>query len=175
MPGSTTRPVGTTSGRISREPTVTSTAVPTDRSAETVNTAGSEQPNPSIRIPARTGPAANPIGPEAPKMAIVVPSRAFGVTSRIPASITPVLPELEPDQQHRQRELPRLARQGDAGEDDRLHEGAADDHHLAAVLVGPGTPQRHERGSDHEDQGVEQADERQAVGRLHAHVEQVGR
>ena len=56
---------------------MTSSAVPTDRIAETAKTAGSDQPNPSIRIPARTGPTANPIGPDAPKIAIVVPRRAL--------------------------------------------------------------------------------------------------
>ncbi len=88
----TIRPVGTISGRTSREPTATSSAVPTDRSDEKAKTQGKDHPNPSIRMPPRAGPTANPIGPEAPNSAIVVPSRAFGVTSRIPASITPVLP-----------------------------------------------------------------------------------
>ncbi len=42
------------------------------------------------------GPTANPIGPDAPNTAIVVPSRCVGVTSRMPASITPVLPSWNP-------------------------------------------------------------------------------
>ena len=54
------------------------------------------QPNPSISRPASVGPAANPIGPAAPNSAIVVPSRRRGLTSRIPASITPVLPSWNP-------------------------------------------------------------------------------
>ena len=37
---------------------------------------------------------------DAPKMPMIVPRRRLGVTSRMPASITPVLPELEPDEQH---------------------------------------------------------------------------
>ena len=49
-----------------------------------------------MRTPARTGPTANPIGPEAPKSAMVVPSRRVGVTSRMPASMTPVLPSWNP-------------------------------------------------------------------------------
>ena len=93
---STIRPSGTTSGRTSFEPNVTSSAVPTDSSAEKAKTGGKAQPNPSIRTPARTGPTANPIGPDAPKIAIVVPRRARGVTSRMPASMIPVLPSWNP-------------------------------------------------------------------------------
>jgi hypothetical protein len=47
-------------------------------------------------MPASAGPTANPIGPEAPKMAIVVPRRRIGVTSLMPASITPVFPSWNP-------------------------------------------------------------------------------
>ena len=93
---STIRPVGTTSGRTSFDPNVTSSAVPTDSSAENAKTADSAQPKPSMRMPARAGPTANPIGPDAPKIAIVVPSRARGVTSRMPASMIPVLPSWNP-------------------------------------------------------------------------------
>jgi hypothetical protein len=49
-----------------------------------------------MRIPARTGPTAKPIGPEAPKTEMIVPSRPRGATSRIPASITPVFPSWNP-------------------------------------------------------------------------------
>jgi hypothetical protein len=47
-------------------------------------------------MPARAGPTAKPIGPDAPKIAIVVPNRRVGVTSRIPASMTPVFPSWNP-------------------------------------------------------------------------------
>ena len=57
----------------------------------------SDQPSPSTRTnPPRNGPIANPIGPATPKIAIVVPSRRAGTTSRMPASITPVLPSWNP-------------------------------------------------------------------------------
>ncbi len=75
---------------------MTSNAVPTDSPADNQNTAGNDQPRPSIRRPARAGPTANPIGPDAPKIAIVVPSRRTGVTSRMPASMTPVFPSWNP-------------------------------------------------------------------------------
>ena len=93
---STIRPVGTTSGRTSFEPRATSSAVPIERSAENAKTGGSAQPKPSMKIPATAGPTANPTGPETPKSAIVVPIRARGVTSRIPASMIPVLPSWNP-------------------------------------------------------------------------------
>ena len=93
---STIRPVGTTSGRTSFEPNATRAAVPTDSSADNAKTADSAQPKPSMRMPARAGPTANPIGPDAPNIAIVVPSRRSGVTSRIPASMIPVLPSWNP-------------------------------------------------------------------------------
>ena len=89
-------PVGITSGRTSREPNATSSAVATDSSDEIQKTVGSDAPKPSMRSPASTGPTANPIGPDAPKIAIVMPRRGLGVTSRIPASITPVLPSWNP-------------------------------------------------------------------------------
>ncbi len=92
----TTDPSGMTSGRTSFEPNHTSRAVPTERAAENQKTAGSDQPKPSIRMPARTGPTANPIGPDTPKIAMIVPIRRTGVTSRIPASITPVFPSWKP-------------------------------------------------------------------------------
>ena len=49
-----------------------------------------------MRIPASAGPTAKPTGPDAPKIAIVVPRRARGVTSRMPASMIPVLPSWKP-------------------------------------------------------------------------------
>ena len=172
---STMRPLGTTSGRTSREPNVTSRAVPTDRIAEKAKTGGNAQPKPSMRIPASAGPTAKPTGPDAPKIAIVVPRRARGVTSRIPASMIPVLPSWNADEQHRERDLPRLAGQGHAGKHDRLDERAPDDDHLAAVLVGPRPPQRDERHADDEDQRAEQPDEGQPVRGRHAHLAQVCR
>ena len=164
-----------TSGRTSRDPNATSSAVPTDSSAENAKTGESAQPKPSIRMPASAGPIANPTAPDAPKSAIAVPSRRRGVTSRMPASMIPVLPELEPDQQHRNGELPRLAREGDGHEDDRLDQRAPDDHDLAAVLVGPGAPERDERHADDEDQRAEDADEGETILLGHAHLAQVGR
>ncbi len=89
-------PVGTTSGRTSFEPNHTRQAVPIDSSAENQNTPSNDQPRPSINTPARTGPTANPIGPDEPKTAMVTPSRRRGVTSRMPASITPVFPSWKP-------------------------------------------------------------------------------
>jgi hypothetical protein len=47
-------------------------------------------------MPASAGPAANPIGPLAPNRATIVPMRCVGVTSRRPASMTPVLPSCSP-------------------------------------------------------------------------------
>ena len=133
--------------------------------AETRNTADSDQPRPSTRTsPPRNGPIANPIGPAAPKIAIVVPIRRLGTTSRMRRQHDPGVAELEPDQQQAQRELPRLPRQGDAGEHDRLDEAAPDDDRLARVLVGPDAPQRDERRADDEDQRREQPDERQPLG-----------
>ena len=49
-----------------------------------------------MRIPARAGPTAKPMAPDAPKIAIVVPRRGSGVTSRIAASMIPVLPSWNP-------------------------------------------------------------------------------
>ena len=93
----TTLPCGTTDGRTSRDPIATSAPVPSESSAESRNTCDSDQPSPSTRTnPPRNGPIANPIGPLAPKIAIVVPSRRAGTTSRMPASITPVLPSWNP-------------------------------------------------------------------------------
>jgi hypothetical protein len=75
---------------------VTSRAVPVDSADDTQNTFETGQPRPSMRIPASAGPTANPTGPEAPKIAIVVPTRCSGVTSRIPANMIPVLPSWNP-------------------------------------------------------------------------------
>ena len=46
--------------------------------------------------PASVGPMAKPSGPDTPNSAMIVPSLARGATSRIPASITPVLPSWSP-------------------------------------------------------------------------------
>ncbi len=93
---STSPPVGTTAGRTSREPNVTRSAVPIENSDDSQNTPDSDHENPSMSTPARAGPTAKPIGPDAPKTAMVTPRRRSGVTSRIPASITPVLPSWKP-------------------------------------------------------------------------------
>ncbi len=91
-----TRPSGTTAGRTSRDPNVTSSAVAIDSPAESQNTAGSDQPKRSIRTPASAGPSAIPTAVDAPKTPITVPSRWRGLTSRMPASITPVFPSWNP-------------------------------------------------------------------------------
>ena len=170
----TTRPSGITDGRTSREPNVTSSAVPTDRPADSQNTADNDQPKPSIRSPARAGPSAKPTGrgrTEDPHdRAEPGARRDVADAGQHHAGVA----ELEADQQHAQRELPRLARQRHAGEHDGLDERAPDDDGLAAVLVGPHAPQRDERHADDEDQGAEQADERQPVVLRHAHLAQVG-
>ena len=126
-------------------------------------------------IPARAGPTAKPTAPDAPKMAIVVPRRCLGVTSRMPASMIPVFPSWNPMSSIAKRQLPGFARERDGGEDHRLDQGAPDDHDLAAVLVGPGTPQRDERHPDDEDQRAEDPDEEQPVLVGDAHLAQVGR
>ena len=46
--------------------------------------------------PPSVGPIANPMGLAAPKIAMTTPRRLSGVTSRIPASMTPVLPSWNP-------------------------------------------------------------------------------
>ena len=92
-----------------------------------------------------------------------------------PGQHDPRVAELEPDEQHRNGELPRLAREGDGHEDDGLDQGAPDDHDLAAVLVGPRAPQRNERHADHEDQRAEDADEGETILLGDAHLAQVGR
>ena len=116
-----------------------------------------------------------PTAVDAPKMPMTVPEPAARRDVADAGEHHARVAELEPDQQHAQRELPRLARQGDAGEHDRLDERAADDDRLAAVLVGPHAPQRHERHADDEDQRAEQPDEREPVVLGHAHLAQVGR
>ena len=75
----------------------------------------------------------------------------------------PVLPSWNPMSSIARRDLPRLAGEGHAGEDDRLDQRAPDDDDLAAVLVGPGAPQRDERHADDEDQRAEDADEGEPV------------
>ncbi len=139
-----TPPVGMTSGRISRV-RATSSAVPTDSPADSQKTPGSDQPSPSTRMPASAGPNAKPIGPDEPKSAIVTPRRRSGVTSRIPASITPVLPSWNPISSIERASCHGSRDSATPGEHDRLDEGAADDDRLAAVLVGPDAPQRDER------------------------------
>ena len=84
-----------------------------DSSADTVNTPGSENPSPSIRIPASTGPAANPIGPRCAEDGDGRPEAMPWGDVTDAGQHHPRVAELEPDQQHRHGELPRLARQGD--------------------------------------------------------------
>ena len=131
---------------------MTSSAVPTDSAADSQNTADSDQPSPSMSRPARVGPSAKPTAVDAPKMPMTVPSRSARRDVPDAGEHHARVAELEADQQHAQRELPRFARQCDAGEHDRLDERAPDDDGLAAVLVGPHAPQRDERHADDEDQ-----------------------
>ena len=138
-------PRGTRTPRAARSPT--------DSPAESQNTAGQRPAEPIDEDAGERRTEREPDRPRRAEDAIVTcRAGARGVTSRMPASITPGVPELEPDQQHLHRELPRLARERDAREDDRLDEGAPDDDGLAAVLVGPDAPERHERHADDEDQ-----------------------
>ena len=65
-------------------------------SAATMIGAASERPSPSIIAPARSGPSAKPIGAAALKRAIDLVRACSGETSRIVASITPVLPSQKP-------------------------------------------------------------------------------
>ena len=122
-----------------------------------------------MTTPPSTGPTAKPIGPDAPKTAMTVadPAARHGVADR--PEHDPGVAELEADEEHAQGELPRLAAEGDRGEHDGLDERAPDDDRLAAVLVGPHAPERHERHADDEDEGAEEADEPEPVGLGHAH------
>ena len=67
-----------------------------DSPAESQKIDASGQPNPSTSQPPRVGPTANPIGPDAPKIAMIVPIRWRGTTSRIAPSMIPVLPSWNP-------------------------------------------------------------------------------
>ena len=107
----TTEPSGMTVGRTSCDPKVTSRAVPIESSADTANTADSDQPRPSTIRPPSAGPTANPTGPEAPKMAMVTPSRRERRDVADAGQHHARVAELEADQQHRQGQLPRFARQ----------------------------------------------------------------
>ena len=171
-----TRPVGMTSGRTSasrrrRAAPSRRTALPTARRRPS-----SDQPSPSIedarpdrrpeREPDRPGRAE-----EGDRRAEAAQRGDVADAREHHAGVA----ELEPDQQHRQGELPRLARQRDAGEDHGLDEGAPDDDGLAAVLVRPDAPQRDEGQADDEDQRAEEPDERQAVRLVDAHLAEVRR
>ena len=54
------------------------------------------RPSPSISTAAAIGPSAKPTGLAAPNTATTRPRRARGTTSRIPATMTPVLPSWRP-------------------------------------------------------------------------------
>ena len=116
-----------------------------------------------------------PTGPLAPNRAIAVPRRRRESASRMAARITPVLPSWKPTSRKHIGQLPGLVAEGDAGKHDRLDQGTPDDHHLAAVLVRPHAPQRHERRTDDEDQCAEDPHETEPVGVGYAHRAQVGR
>ena len=154
---------------------MTSSAVPTDRSADSAKTGGSAHPNPSMRMPASAGPTAKPTALAAPNSAMVVPSRMPRRHVADAGQHDPGVAELESDEEHRERHLPGLAGERDGGEHDRLDQGAPDDDHLAAVLVGPRAPERDEGHADDEDQGAEDADERGPLAVRDAHLAQVRR
>ena len=78
---STIRPVGTTSGRTSFEPKVTSSAVPTDSSAESAKTAG-ERPAEPVDEDARRGPGRRRTRPAPTRRRGRSSSRAGGAASR---------------------------------------------------------------------------------------------
>ena len=172
---STTRPCGTTSGRTSREPRATRSAVPTDSADDTQKIADTGSPSPSTMNPPRIGPTANADRAARPEDRDhrAEPARRHDVADR--RQHDPGVAELETDQEHAQRELPRLAAEGDAGEHDGLDERAPDNHRLAAVLVGPDTPERDERRTDDEDERPEDPDEPEAIRLGHAHLAQVER
>jgi hypothetical protein len=69
----------------------------------------------------------------------------------------PGVAQLESGQQQRRGQLPRLRSEGDRGEDDRLHHGAADDDGAPADLVRPHAPEGNQEDTDHEDQRREDA------------------
>ena len=169
-----TLPVGMTSGRTSREPNATSSAVPTDSAADSQKTPAAASRSPSIEDARRaTGPTANPIGPDAPKTRDRHPEPAQRRHVADAREHHAGVAQLEPDEQHREGELPGLPRERDAREHDRLDEGAADDDGLAAVLVRPDAPQRDERQPDDEDQRAEEPDEGEPVRLVDAHLAQV--
>ena len=96
----------------------------------------------SIMNSPRAGPAPKPSGLLAAKMPIARPRRCDGATSRIAAIITPLLPSWKPTRSIATTSCQGARLAATTTEDDRLHERAADDHRLAAVLVGPDAPER---------------------------------
>ena len=96
-------------------------------------------------------------------MAIARPRTGRGVTSRIPASMTPVLPSWRPIRSIDGATCHGSRLERHRAEHDGLDERAPDDDGLAAVLVGPDAPQRHQRCTDDEDEGAEEADEREPI------------
>jgi hypothetical protein len=114
-----------------------------------------DQPARSIRTPARIGRSEGGDDRAEASPRRRVPDRAEHHAS---------VPELEPDQQHAQGDVPRLARQRHAGEHDGLDERASGDDRPPAVPIGPHAPERHERHPDEEEQRAEQPDEPEAVG-----------
>ena len=91
-------PVGTTSGRTSREPNADEQRGPDRQHAPRARRPPeSDQPNPSMRMPASSRPDREADRPRRRRRArSSCPGGARGVTSRIPASMTPVLPSWNP-------------------------------------------------------------------------------
>ena len=94
---STIRPVGTTSGRTSCEPNVTSERRP-DRQQRRQREDRRERPAEAVDEDAGQGRPDREADRRRTRRrcAIVVPSRRRGVTSRMPASMIPVLPSWNP-------------------------------------------------------------------------------
>jgi len=104
---------------------------------------------------------------------MTVPILARGAESRIPPSITPVLPSWNPMRSSTIATCQGSRAKGHAGEDDHLDERAPDDHRLAAVAIRPDAPERDEWHPEHEEQRAEQPDELEPVRPRDAHRKQL--
>ena len=91
------------------------------------------------------------------------------------ASMTPVLPSWKPMSSTLRATCHGSLARAIADEDDGLDERAPDDDRLAAVLVGPHAPERHEGHPEDEDQGAEEADELEPVAVGNAHRRELRR
>ena len=98
-----------------------------------------------------------------------------GVTSRIPASMTPVLPSWNPISSIDERELPRLARRAPRPANTTASTSALRTMTALRLYLSAQTPHSGTSGSaDDEDERAEQADEREAIRLGDAHLAQVG-